>query len=705
MSENKSTKEILEEICEFPISSYDMWRSVAEKSLKGASFEKLLTHTYEGITLKPMYRQEDVKDMPHLSSLPGKAPYVRGTKAIMNEEKPWEISQEINELVPENFNEAVQHDIERGQTAMNMILNKATLEGFDIDELTDGEASGVSISSISDIRQALAKMDLTKIPLHVQTGAVSLPFYSLMMCYAKEKGVPLHSIRGSITADPIGFLVKNGHIMFSMEKCFNKMAQVTVWALEHTPHIQTIGIEGHPYHDGGGSAVEELAFSLATAVEYVQAMLERGLQINEITRNIRFSFSIGSNMFMEIGKLRAARLLWSTIVEAYGGSREAQKMTLHGRTSSWTKTVYDPYVNMLRGTVEAFTGAVGGVDSMHVSPFDEPIQGAASFSRRIARNTQLILQEEAHLSKQIDPGGGSWYVEFLTDSLAKKAWELFQQVESKGGMLEALKEGFPQQTITKTSEAKAKNIEHRKDIFVGTNMYPNEEEKPILRESENMKVQWERCKASVRVHRTSRKFTGKIENITTVDEVIDVMKQGGTIGEVAKRLGREENPKLTIKPILAERGAERFEDLRRKSDVQFMTTGKRLRVFLANIGPIPNHKARADFSTSFFEVGGFEVIRNNGFESADDAASAAVESKAEIVVISGTDDDYPDVVPVIAKIIMKARQGTTVFLAGKPPTELKQEFIKSGVHDFLHLGSNCYEVLSKLQSEKGVVSS
>ncbi|TGU94552.1 methylmalonyl-CoA mutase, partial [Mesorhizobium sp. M00.F.Ca.ET.186.01.1.1] len=216
-----------------------------------------------------------------------------------------------------------------------------------------------------------------------------------------------------------------GQLPYSLDTAFDAMAKMTSWASQHAPKLKTILVQGNPYCESGGHAVAELAFSLATGVEYIQAMLDRGLSIEEVAGRMQFSFAVGSDVFMEIAKLRAVKMLWANIVDAYGGSVETQKIAIHARTAAWTKTVCDPYVNMLRATTEAFSAIVGGVDSLHVSAFDEAIRPANEFSRRIARNTQIILEQEAHLAKVVDPAGGSWYVEWLTDELAKKAWELF----------------------------------------------------------------------------------------------------------------------------------------------------------------------------------------------------------------------------------------------------------------------------------------
>ena len=372
---------------EFPVPTYQEWRKAVEKSLKGASFEeKLVSKNYEGISLQPMYRQEDIEGLSHLSSLPGAVPYVRGTRALGYQEKPWEVSQELVYSTPKEFNEAAKNDLQRGQTMLNLVLDQASALGQDPDQALPENVGrgGVSISSLKDFNQALEGIDLEQTPLLIQAGCAGLPVYSMLVTHAGQAGLNISKLRGCVGMDPLGTLAKEGTIPFSLKKAYDFMASFTFWAKDETPELQTILVQGDPFHNAGGNAVQELAFALASGVEYVRGMQERGLSIEEIAPRMLFSFSIGSNFFMEIAKLRAGRLLWSKIIDAFGGNEEAQKMTIHARTSSWTKTVYDPYVNMLRGTAEAFAAIIAGVDSLHVSPFDEAVRPADEFSRRIA---------------------------------------------------------------------------------------------------------------------------------------------------------------------------------------------------------------------------------------------------------------------------------------------------------------------------------
>ncbi len=417
---------------EFPPTPYEDWRKVVDKFLKGASFEKrLITKTYEEIDLQPMYRREDVAGLPHLDSLPGFAPYLRGTSPLGYVTQSWDVAQELPYSTPAAFNEALRADMARGQNAINLVLDHPTLAGVDADQADASEVGkgGLSISSVADLAQALDSVDLETTPIYIQASTSALTFAALLGALVTQQGKSLTELRGAIGMDPLGQLARDGHLPRDLAGIYDVMAQLTAWATSAAPRLQTITVQGHPYHNGGASTTQELAFALATAVEYIRTMQTHGLSIDDIAPRIRFSLSVGSNFFMEIARLRAARLLWAKIVKAFGGNDEAQKMSLHARTSTWNQTVYDPHVNLLRATTEAFSSAVGGCDSLHISPFDELLRVPDEFSRRIARNTHIVLREESQITRTVDPAGGSWYVETLTDSIGRKAWALFQDIE------------------------------------------------------------------------------------------------------------------------------------------------------------------------------------------------------------------------------------------------------------------------------------
>lgn len=667
----------------FPLPTYEEWQQEVEKSLKGKPIEKLYSTTYENFRIKPIYTRKDIESLEHIEQYPGFPGYVRGIEANGYIREPWAVSQELSANSAKEWNEMVKHDLERGQTEIHLVL----------------ERLGFSVTSLHDVEEMFSGISLQDYSLRIDAGESSLSFLSLLAAYLQKQQIPLERMRGTIGMDPLASLVTKGKSSASLTTLYDVMADITTWTKEHMPNVKTIIVHSEPYHNGGANAVQELAFAFATAVEYLNECLNRGLTIDEAAQRISFSFAIGANFFMEIAKLRAARLVWTNIVQAFGGNEESQKMWIHARTSHFTKTVYDPYVNMLRATTEAFAATVGGVNSLHVSPFDEAIQQADEFSRRIARNTQLILLEESHLGKVIDPAGGSYYVESLTAQLAEEAWKLFQQIEAKGSMMKALEEGFVQAEVKKVAELRKKNVKMRKEKMVGTNFYANLAESPVQRQKADehtgpssepplKEENVEQLKAGF----SERKF---------VQTAISMVACRATVQEMEKALA-EDSPSVQIEPIQQWRLAEPFEKLRKASEAHLEKQGSRPKVALINLGAIPKHKARADFITGFFEAGGFEVVKNNGYISAEEAVQGALSVEGTHYIICGSDESYVDTVPTIAAELKKANPHLKLYVAGKQAPEVEEAFVKAGIDGFIHIGSNCYETLAEFMKDMGV---
>ena len=694
---------------EFPPTPYEEWRKAIDKILKGAPFEKrLITKTYENIDLQPMYRQEDIEGLPHLDGLPGFAPYLRASTPLAYVTHSWDVAQEMPYSTPTVFNAALKADLERGQNAVNIVLDRPTLAGVDADqaEADDIGKGGLSISSVADLAAALDGVDLEKTPIFIQASTSALTFTALLAALVKQQGKALDKVRGAIGMDPLGQLARDGRLPRDLDGIYEVMAQLATWAKTNAPQLRTITVQGHPYHNGGATTTQELAFALATAVDYLRALQARGLSIDDAAPRFRFALSIGSNFFMEIARLRAARLLWAKIVEAFGGNKESQQMRLHARTSAWNQTVYDPHVNLLRATTEAFSGAVGGCDSLHISPFDELLRVPDEFARRVARNTHTVLREESHITKTVDPAGGSWYVENLTDAVARKTWEIFQEVEKQGGMAKALEAGWPQNQVADTAAKRSANIAKRKDIFVGTNMYPNMKETRIEPAPVDVwAVQNERTEAlkAARAKANAGKQTAldALAKASSVDAAIQAAAAGATLGEIAQAARSNAKPGPTINPIHAQRGAQAFEFLRQTTESFAARTGQPPQVFLATMGLLTQHKGRADFATAFLGVGGFETIYPSGFDTPEAAAEAALASNAKAVVICSTDATYPDIVPGLAGALKKANPELVVLLAGYP-AEHVEAFKAAGVDDFIHLAANCQSLLTTLQKKMGV---
>ncbi|WP_225228837.1 methylmalonyl-CoA mutase family protein [Bacillus sp. PS06] len=654
----------------------ETWQKEAIKTLKGAPFETLYTTTYENIKIKPLYTKSDIENPHSLDHMPGESPFVRGTNLLGYTAKPWLVAQKLDQKNLSIFNQSLKDDLTNGQTMIHF-------------EVTDSAnpASGLPIYSNEDLLTVFEGINLEKTPLFINTGANSLPFFTLLFDYCKEKKALLHDLKGTVGMDPLSDLVRNGSLHYQVSALYDSMAFITKWAEKMTPNLSTILVNSEPYHNGGANAVSELAYSLATAVDYLYACIERGLDIDEVAPRMIFSFSIGSDFFIEIAKLRAAKRVWATIVDAFDGNMTSQKMRIHVQTSAYTKTHYDPYVNMIRSTIEAFAGAIGGIDSMHVTAYDEQIQSSKRIdSRRMARNIQLILQEEAFLTNVIDPAGGSWYIESLTNELAEKAYALFQEIESYGGMLEALKKGTPQNDIETTAMKRRENVQKRKDKIVGVNMYADLAEKPVVvRQTERIKP--DQIKRIIGLEDRMKKMIVEANLTSYSSEAL--LKS--TIIEVQP---------LEVQAIKQHRLAEEFETLRTSSDAFLLKHGTRPKIGFIHLGTIAATKARADFATGFFEAGGFELIHSAGLYTGKDVSEWIHEHPLSAYVLCGKDDMYRAIVIDLTHKLEKTK--ITYYLVGDLSLEDEEMYRSAGVKSFIHSQTNCYETLLSLQLEMGV---
>ncbi|WOO40208.1 methylmalonyl-CoA mutase family protein [Rubellicoccus peritrichatus] len=702
----KDSKKNVRLLENFPPSTPEEWRKAADKLLKGKPFDKvMIANSPEGIRLEPIFWKEVLDGLDAAESLPGFDSYLRGTNASGYNHKPWEIAQELPYGTPAEFNQATLEDLMRGQNALNIILDIATLKGVDPDGAKPGEvaACGLSIACLQDLRTAFKDIIPDAISFHIRSGCSGLSIGAIFFAWLMEQGTDLKKIKGSIGMDPIAVQAAAGTLPVKLKNLLDEQAILAHFCTKEAPGIKAITVSTLPYHQAGCSAVEELGIALATGACYLQEMTERGISINEAANQIRFSFAIGPNFFMEVSKFRAARVLWANVVSAFGGNTEAQKIHVHARTGLFNKTKNDPYVNMLRTTTEALSGVIAGVDSLCVGNFDEVTRLPDTFSRRISRNTQIILQEECELTGIVDPAGGSWAVEWLTNQIAEKAWSFFQETESKGGVIPALKDGFIQDHIAATAQGMDKQLNQRRMSLVGTNVYPNVdeqqlEEKPIdyteLRDNRAREI------AAARVELdedADAKVMSALNDILEADgntlmpALIDAVQTGATLGEITKTLRASVEPEDAIKPLPSARLAAKYEALREASNAFEVNTGQRPLIFLCNLGPLRRHKLRADFTKSFFAAGGFKIISPNGFEDPKEAVDALAESGAGITVVCGTDDDYVERFAEYAKAIKAALPDTRIVLAGFPGDNEKA-FRTAGMDDFIFIKSNNYEV-------------
>ena len=437
---------------EFDAVTDDEWLAATEKSLRGRPFETLVTKTYEGLEIHPLTSANDLADIAHVDTLPGQFPFVRGTRAAGYRAHPWLIAQEIDIADPTRFNRALREALANGQTAIFL----SAKNNFD---------------SVDDISAAFADVALESLPLLLAGEERAITTYRLLKEYLGDDKIV--DLRGCLGFDPLHGLAENGVLN---EDLFAQMPEYVADEHDLFPALSFIAVRDDIYHEAGANAVQALALVAATATEYMRMMIEHGLAVNVVALQPQFFLSIGENFFMEVAKLRAIKVIWAQIVRAFGGAKRTQGISLHARTGRRNKTCLDPHVNMLRTTSEALAAAIGGVDSLTLAPFDAPLGPSNDFSRRVARNVQLILQQELQLTNLIDPAGGSWHVEKLTDQLARAAWQLFQEIEARGGLQMCLQTGFVQREIEAVAQQRLRDLESQEAVLVGTNMYadPNE---------------------------------------------------------------------------------------------------------------------------------------------------------------------------------------------------------------------------------------
>ncbi len=616
---------------EFPPISTHTWEEKILADLKGADYnKKLIWKTDEGFNVKPYYRAEDLQGLEYLNSLPDTSPYVRG---LRKENNDWIVRQDFYTADIAETNTLALDAISKGAGAIGL---KAT-----------------EISTHKQISELLSGIDFNKTGINFiasQSYPLTLELFIYELSHRGDDG---DKVLGSLNFDPISYLLLNGDFYVDWIHNLEETEYLLNTIKNRLPHFKAITINGHYFQNAGATLVQELAFSLASANEYLAGLTGKGFSVDDVAPFMQFSLGIGSNYFMEIAKLRAARLLWTRMVEQYQpGNVESLRLFIHSTTALWNKSIYDPYVNMLRTTTEGMSAAIANADSITVLPFDVSFKESDEISRRIARNQQLVLKEESYLDKIIDPAAGSYYIENLTHSIAKHAWQLFKEVETRGGIIECIKSGYIQDEVARSCRQKEVDIEQRRIIILGTNQYPNLQETMLV-------------------------------NIQRHEEI----------------------PPATIssyKKLTSFRGARAFEEIRLNTE-RFVNKGnKRPGVFLFTMGNLAMLRARAGFATNFFGCAGYEIFDNQGFQTVDDGVYAAVASGAEIVVICSSDEEYGEIVPEITKKTKQANSKIRVLVAGYPK-DLIEQFKLSGVDDFIHLKTNLLETLRNSQNQLGMI--
>ncbi|MCM3617602.1 methylmalonyl-CoA mutase subunit beta [Sutcliffiella horikoshii] len=603
----------------FPKVAMEEWVEQAEKALKGKPISKLNTVTYEGITRKPVYTKNDIND--------------HSFKQLIDK-SDWTVSQQLYPSTSfEELNAQLKQELRSGLQSIHFATYPST------------EPNALVIKEQKDIKTIFSEISLNNIPLQIHAGSSATTFINALI----DSGMETNNLQGIIGADPVGELAATGTLNKPLKQYYDEMKSNIEWKENNAPYLKTVWIQSNPYHNGGANAVQELAAAMATAVEYLQELMNRGMSIDAASQEIAFTFPVGSDFFMELSKLRAARVLWANIVEAFGGDDQAQKMTVHATTSMFTKSNLDPYVNMLRTTSEAFSAAIGGADSINVDSYQ---QGGDVFSRRIARNTHYILKEESFLDKVVDPAAGSYYVENLTNQLEDEAWNLFQKLEKLGGIVEALRRNFLQDCIAEVKGKRLKDVQNRKKVLVGTNMYANLQQK--LKQQISSKPIEENELATVKVQ--------------------------------------------AIQPL---RLSVAFESLRYQAKLYQEKEGTPPKVTLLNLGSLATHKPRTDFSSGFFQVGGLLPVVSPSFEDANEIVEwSSAHNITGYVCICGSDDTYEELLNAAVMTINSPNR--KILVAGLPDATRQKEMQEIGVSDFIHMRSNCYEQLVKIHQEMGL---
>lgn len=618
---------------EFPPVTTAEWESKILEDLKGADYaKKLIWKTYEGIEVKPYYREEDLQGLSHLGSQPGQYPFVRGENRFKND---WEVRQEIATEDPKDANHLALEALRRGANGICF------------------QASG--IKTTRQLEVMMKGICMGDCSIHFSAAPSYPDLANLLAEFIRKHHMNKAAMHGSLDFDPISYLLLEGDFWKSEAYDMEQISEMISLGKETLPSMKVINVNGQYFHNAGSNLVQELAFSLASGNEYLARATEAGHSIDEVSPRISFSFAVGSNYFLEIAKLRAARLLWAKIVEQYHPeSEKSMAMYIHCTTSNFNKSLYDPHVNILRSTTEAMSAIIGGAQSLCITPFDAFYKDPDEFSGRIARNQQIILKEESYLEKVVDPAAGSYYIESLTDAIASAAWDLFRSVEAKGGMLEAIKQGFVQEEIGRQAEQLSKDIANRRLVVLGTNQYPDQ----------------------------NGMILDKIQESTEPAE-------------------EDAEKPSTYQKLIIKRLTDGFDEMRLATEIYVEAGNKRPEVFLFTYGNLAMRKARAMFSTNFFGCAGYQITDNPGFATVEEGVDAALKSGAEIIVICSSDEEYAEIGPAIAKAIKEKNSQKILILAGYPK-ELIDSLKVAGVDDFIHVRTNVLEFLENMQDKLGI---
>ncbi|MCC2656679.1 MAG: methylmalonyl-CoA mutase [Panacagrimonas sp.] len=686
---------------EFAPANLDQWRKAAAKSAPGGDVGALDWITPEGLTVKPLYTAADTAGLPHADTLPGFEPFVRGPQATMYAVRPWTIRQYAGFSTAEESNAFYRKALAAGGQGVSVAFDLATHRGYDSDHprvTGDVGKAGVAIDSVEDMKILFDGIPLDKVSVSMTMNGAVLPVLAGYVVAAEEQGVGQDKLSGTIQNDILKeFMVRNTYI-FPPEPSMRIVADIIEYTAKKMPKFNSISISGYHMQEAGANQALELAFTLADGQEYVKTAIAKGLDVDDFAGRLSFFWAIGMNFYLEIAKMRAARLLWARIMKGFDAKNPKSLMLrTHCQTSGWSLTEQDPYNNVVRTTVEAMAAVFGGTQSLHTNSFDEAIALPTEFSSRIARNTQLIIQEETHITSVVDPWAGSYMMESLTQQMADKAWSIIEEVQAMGGMTKAVDSGWAKLKIEASAAEKQARIDSGKDVIVGVNKYKLAKQDPIdILEVDNVKVrdgQIERLK-KIRASRDNARVQAALAALTDSAKSgqgnllalsIDAIRLRATVGEVSDALEkifgrhRADIQKVTGVYAAAYDSAEGWEKLKGEIAAFGDTEGRRPRVMIAKLGQDGHDRGAKVVATAFADLG-FDVDMGPLFQTPEECARQAIENDVHAVGVSTLAAGHKTLVPaIIAELRKQGADDIVVFVGGVIPQQDYEFLYDAGV--------------------------
>ena len=695
------------------------WIDIATKEMKGKDPESLIWKTPEGISIKPVYSAEDMKGLEHLGSLPGQVPFTRGPKATMYAGRPWTIRQYAGFSTAEESNKFYRANLAAGQKGLSVAFDLATHRGYDSDHprvVGDVGKAGVAIDSVEDMKILFDGIPLDQMSVSMTMNGAVIPVLASFIVAGEEQGVDRKLLSGTIQNDILKeFMVRNTYI-YPPEPSMRIVSDIIEYTANEMPKYNSISISGYHIQEAGSTIVQELAFTLADGREYVRAAIEKGMDVDAFAGRLSFFFNMGMNFFMEAAKLRAARFLWSKIMADFGASERSQMLRTHCQTSGVSLQEQDPYNNIVRTAYEAMSAALGGTQSLHTNSFDEAIALPTDFSARIARNTQLILQNETGVTKVVDPLAGSYYVENLTGELIDEAWKLMEEIESLGGMTQAINEGMPKAKIEEAAAQKQARIDKGEEVIVGVNKFqPSVETKVDVREIDNAQVRDAQIARLIRIRksRDETKHAAALANLEQVaasgegnilEAAVEAARARATVGEISWAMenvfGRHSADVVTIEGVYeSEYGdAPAFAKTKQSLEAFSQTLGRKPRILVVKMGQDGHDRGAKVIATAFGDLG-FDVTVGPLFQTPDEAATMAVAEDVDIIGVSSHAAGHKTLAPMLlAELASRDAADKLVICGGVIPSQDYDFLTDSGVKAVFGPGTNIPDAAMSLIS-------